>query len=305
MSWKRALNAALRRATGYEMRKPRRGKRRWREPPPPQDRRVTAGPRAGDRLVTAPAFVLCTLRSGSTLLRVLLDSHPELCAPQELHLRYLTVKLTSKWGKRAMAELGLGETELSYILWDRILHRELMASGKKQIVSKTPNNVFIADRILECWPDARFIFLLRHPAAILQSRQTVWPEVDPKRNIQFIQRYCERLESARRAYPGHTVRYEELTADPRRVTLGICEFLGVPWEPEMLEYGRFDHGRYRAGLGDWKDKIRSGQVQPAAPLPTLEETPPALREIAAAWGYGRDERAALVATPPLKVSQPS
>ena len=30
----------------------------------------------------------------------------------------------------------------------------------------------------------------------------------------------------------------------------------------MLEYGKFDHGRYKAGLGDWADKIKTGQIQP-------------------------------------------
>jgi hypothetical protein len=301
MSWKRALNAALARGTGYELRKARRRKRRpRREPPRQRELRAAAPPRDGDRLVKAPTFILCTLRSGSTLLRVLLNSHPELHAPQELHLRYLTVKLTSKWGKMAMQELGLDEIDIRYLLWDRILHRELSASGKSQIVSKTPNNVFIADRIVECWPDARFIFLLRHPGAILRSRMAAWPEVDPERNVQLVQGYCERLESARRAYAGHTVRYEELTADPQGVTHGICEFLGVPWASEMLDYGRFPHGRFRAGLGDWKDKIRSGQIQPAEPLPGPDETPPALRDIAAAWGYLSQERVA--PPPPLEIS---
>ena len=53
----------------------------------------------------------------------------------------------------------------------------------------------------------------------------------------------------------------------------------------MLEYGEHDHGRFKAGLGDWSDKIKSGQIQPAEPLPSPDEIPPALREISEAWGY--------------------
>jgi hypothetical protein len=238
----------------------------------------------GDRLIAAPAFILCTLRSGSTLLRVLLDSHSQIHAPQELHFRYIAVQLTSKWGERAMRGLGLDAEGLEYLLWDRILNRELASSGKHQIVCKTPNDVFIADRIAQCWPDVRFIFLLRHPGAIVRSRQALGPDIDAEKNIDLIRRYCEALETARRRYPGHLVRYEELTADPTTVTQGICEFLRVPWEPQMLDYGRVDR-RYRAGLGDWKDKIRTGQVQPADPAPGADETPPELRGIAAAWGY--------------------
>jgi hypothetical protein len=53
----------------------------------------------------------------------------------------------------------------------------------------------------------------------------------------------------------------------------------------MLEYGNFDHGRYKAGLGDWADKIKTGQIQPSEPPPAPEEIPPALREISERWGY--------------------
>jgi hypothetical protein len=291
VSWRRTLNEALARATGYELRKAGRGRR-------PRRSQTWA---AGDRLVTAPTFILCTLRSGSTLLRVLLDSHTQIHAPQELHFRYIAVRLKRKWSDRAMRGLGLDAKALEYLLWDRILHRELIASGKAHLVCKTPNDVFIADRIAECWPDARFIFLLRHPAAVVRSRQSLGPGVDAEKNIELIRRYCEALESARQRYPGHTVRYEEIAADPAAVTQGICEFLGVQWEPEMLEYGRFDHGGYRAGLGDWKNKIRTGEVQPAAPPPPAEEIPAALRDVTAAWGYLPED----AVLPRLEAARPS
>jgi hypothetical protein len=266
VTWKRSLNGALARATGFELR--RAGSR-----PLPR----------GERLVRRPTFILCTLRSGSTLLRVLLDSHSQLHAPHEIHLRYVAVRLNTTWSKRSMKEMGLDETALRYLLWDRLLHRELARSGKPYVVDKTPNNVFIVDKLRECWPDARFLFLLRHPAAIARSRLAVRPEADPEQNVELIRRYCDALEAARRTYDGLTVRYEDLTADPTAVTRGVCEFLEVPWEPSMLDYGRYDHGRYRAGLGDWADKIRTGKVQRAEPPP--EEVPEPLRDVAAAWGY--------------------
>lgn len=266
MSWKRSINRALTRATGYELRR---------------ERTVTAG--AADRLVARPAFILCTLRSGSTLLRVLLDSHSQLHAPHELHLRYISVKLGATWSERSIKEMGLDQRALEYLLWDRLLHRELAGSGKPYLVDKTPNNVFIADRIKECWPDARYVFLLRHPAAIARSRMAIRPNADPEQNVELIQRYCEALEQARAMYDGLTVRYEDLTADPAAVTRDVCAYLDVPWEAGMLDYGRFEHGRYRAGLGDWADKIKSGRVQDAEPPP--EDVPEPLRAITAAWGY--------------------
>ena len=285
MDWKRPVNAALTRATGYQLSKAR---------PAGRGRRPSR-PLTGDRLVEAPAFILSTLRSGSTLVRVLLNSHSQIHAPQELHLRYLDVSIKSKWAVTAMKEIGLDEERLEYLLWDRVLHRELTQSGKRHLVNKTPNDVFIADRIKECWPDSRFIFLLRHPGAIVRSRQNLRPESDD--SAETILRYGDALERARQAHPGLTVRYEDVTTDPEAQTRRICEYLGVPWEAGMIDYGRHDHGRYKAGLGDWAGKIRTGQIQPAEPPPPAHEIPAELHALCAAWGYLPAAGAAAPAAP--------
>jgi LPS sulfotransferase NodH len=272
VSWKDTVNGALR-ATGYELRRTRAKSR-------PGVTRV----RPGDRLVERPGFVMCTLRSGSTLLRVLLDSHSQIHCPHEIHLRYLSVNLDAKWAEGSMHEMGLDQRRLEYLLWDRVLQRELASSGKPRLVTKTPNDVFIADRIMECWPDAKLVFLLRHPAAIVRSRKNVQQEgADQDKNVDLIRRYCEALEAARQAYPGVTIRYEELTTEPEATLRRVCDHLEVPFEPAMLSYGEQDHGRYRVGLGDFKDKIKTGQVQPADAPP--DEIPEPLRPIAATWGY--------------------
>ena len=283
MKWKEKLNGALTRATGYQLQKAG-GTQSADAAKRPRVGRL----RAGDRLVEAPVFIICTLRSGSTLLRVLLNSHSQIHSPHELHLRYVSVHFDRKWSERSMKELGLDATAAESLLWDRILHRELAASGKSIIADKTPNNVFIVDRLREAWPDARFIYLLRHPGAIARSRLAYKgedSEDDPDKNADLIRRYCEALEDARQTYDGHTVRYENLTAEPERELRAICDFLAIPYEPEMLEYGQFDHGRYRFGLGDWNEKIKSGAIQAPEAPPSLEEIHPALREMCARWGY--------------------
>jgi hypothetical protein len=115
-----------------------------------------------------------------------------------------------------------------------LLHRELTASGKSIIADKTPNNVFIVDRLREAWPDARFIFLLRHPGAIARSRQKYKGEGAD----ELVIKYVEALEAARQTHDGHTVRYEDLTENPERELRRICDFLGVAYEPAMLDYGQ-------------------------------------------------------------------
>jgi hypothetical protein len=271
VDWKRTVNRALARR-GYQLERLR---------PDP----VSAVPRPGDRLLDRPTFILCSVRSGSTLLRVLLSSHSMIHCPHELHLRYIGVTPLKPYARKALREVGLDRRRLRYLLWDRVLQRELAASGKRLLVNKTPNDVFIADRIRECWPDARFIFLLRHPGAIARSRQALRPQDSPERNAQTVARYCSAVEAARRTYGGITIRYEELAADPEATTRRLCQFLGVPWEPRMLDYGDFVHGAFKAGLGDWSENIRSGRVQVPAPAPAEHEIPAELIELCRAWGY--------------------
>src|SRR4051812_24706017 len=78
--------------------------------------------REGDRLLEAPVFILSSVRSGSTLLRVMLNSHSQICAPHELHLMGVRTRLTSRHAKMAMAELGLDEEQLEFLIWDRLMH---------------------------------------------------------------------------------------------------------------------------------------------------------------------------------------
>jgi len=278
VSWKGALNRGLTRVTGFEL-------RRQGAESSVRRRRRASGEQPGDRLLKAPAFVLCSVRSGSTLLRVLLDSHSRIHSPQELHLRDLTVKVKTEYATKALAEIGLDDERMRFLLWDRLLERELTAAGKDVLVNKTPNDVFIADLIARCWTDARFIYLLRHPGAIARSRQATRPQDSPERNARMVLRYGNAIEQARAAHPGLTVRYEALTVDPRGAPQRLCGFLDVEWEPQMLEYGRFDHGRMKPGLGDWKAKIKSGEVQQAEPPPAPEEIHPSLHELCVAWGY--------------------
>ena len=259
MRLKGALNRGLTRATGYELRraavKPKRRKRKAGEP--------------GDRLLTAPAFVMCSVRSGSTLLRVLLDSHSQIHSPQELHLRDLSVKVRTDYAAKALSEIGLDDRQMRFLLWDRLLQRELASAGKSVLVNKTPNDVFIADLIAECWPDAKFIYLLRHPGSIARSRQETRPQDTPERNARMVLRYGNAIEEARIARPdGLTIRYEDLTADPKGSTQRA---LRVPRRPvgggdARVRPLRPRQAQARAGRLEDEDQDRLDPARrPAAP----------------------------------------
>src|SRR5579875_3716107 len=72
---------------------------------PAKPRAPRPAPQPGDRLLTAPVFIMSSVRSGSTLLRVLLDTHSQIHAPHELHLRSIKVQLANSYVAKAMAEL--------------------------------------------------------------------------------------------------------------------------------------------------------------------------------------------------------
>lgn len=278
--WKQRVNSALIRVTGYQLSRPA-GHRHWRLPPP-----------TGERLLAAPVFILSAARSGSTLLRSLLGSHSRLYAPPEVHLAHLSARAETSWIRTSMQALHLTQEELDYLLWDSVLAGALRRSGKPTIVVKTPSNALIWDRLAECWPDARFIFLLRHPAAAVSSLHASWrPQWHPGENgtlneaISKGRKYMAKVEEARGALGGFTVRYEDITTNPETAISRVCEFIGVRFEPAMLEYGQFASNHFKPGLGDASAKIRSGRIQPAVPSPRPADIPAELRDICAAWGY--------------------
>jgi hypothetical protein len=269
--WKNATNRTLRRV-GYEIVRVRRSGA------------PSSAPAGGERLLRSPVFVLSSVRSGSTLLRMILDSHSRLHAPHELHLRDLKVDMSTDYVAKAMAELGLDARELEHLLWDRVLHHELARSGKQTIVSKSPDDVFMWRRIAGVWRDARFVFLLRHPGDMVASWWRARPRYTEDEVVDSILGYATGVEEARIELPGATVRYEDLLANPEKVTRELCEFLGVDWEAGMLDYGGAEGRTFKAGLGDWSDRIRSGRVQPRT-ITTHAEIPHQLRKIAKAWDY--------------------
>jgi len=216
---------------------------------------------------------------------VILNSHSSVRAPHELHLRTLRVQVPKAFTEPAMTALGLDQRELEHLLWDRLLDRELRRSGKSVIVDKTPTNAFMWERIVECWPEARFIVLLRHPAAIVDSLARARPESSVDRVEREVLSYAQAVEAARTHLVAHIIRYETLVTSPAAVLLDVCEHLGVGWEPAILEYGEFDHGALRAGLGDWGEQIRSGRIHEARKLPTAALSCPELRALVGVWGY--------------------
>jgi hypothetical protein len=193
-------------------------------------------PDGADRLVPAPVFVLCSMRSGSTALRKMLDSHSRICAPHEMHLGTWRVETNSKNAQAALGAAGMSPAELANLLWDRVMHLQLIKARKSIIVDKTPRNTLQWQRIAAVWPEARFLILLRHPLRVAQSLASAHPEIPVATHHAELERYALALHDAEHGTASAlTVRYEDLVGDPETTTKRIAEWLGVPWEQSMLD----------------------------------------------------------------------
>ncbi|TDC50218.1 sulfotransferase [Actinomadura sp. KC345] len=234
-------------------------------------------------LVT-PTFIMSAPRSGSTLLRSIMNAHADIRAPHELHLRQIQVEMEDDFARNSIEALGLANDDLEHLLWDRLLHWELARSGKQIIVEKTPANLEHWERLRECWPDARYIFLLRHPMHIFESLVNNHPEFSPDILLLRLFHDVEPMREARANLTGITVRYEELTANPNQVIEYVCHHLDVAWDPGMLDYTKSER-MFPPGVGDWGEKIKSGRIHRARPAPRPEDVPEKLRPWCREWGY--------------------
>jgi hypothetical protein len=216
---------------------------------------------SGSRLVESPVFILSLAQADATLLGSLLDRHSKIRVP-ESHLSVLEVRPKREYADDVMGALGLDRTELQHLLWDRLLHHDLELSGKDLVVDQTVTNTLVWQNILAAWPDARFILLLRNPGYVVQSalRRTVNRR---ETVVQEILGYARNIEEVRQTTNALTVRYEDLIAEPDKATRQICDFLGVDWQPGMLDHGQLGHG----------------------PVPRVAAMPEQLQEIAGQWGY--------------------
>lgn len=241
---------------------------------------------AADRLVPSPIFIYSSERSGSTLLRMILDSHSQVCAPHEMHLRTLQASFSNWYGEEAWKKLDVTKEDLADLLWDRLLHLQLVRTGKSIIVDKTPANTTLWKRIDKSWPRARYVFLKRHPLRIVESLAKASPNLAMADHYARVNNYLSAWGEARAALPGPTISYEQLTLEPERVIRGLCAELGIEWEPDMLQYSNHGHtGDFRRGLGDWTGKIKSGIIHPPGPLPNPSEIPEELQQACRTLGY--------------------
>jgi Sulfotransferase family len=227
-------------------------------------------------------FVVGLGRSGTTLLRLMLDAHPELTIPPETHfvptliqasgsLRF-TPERAARWiaeGRhRRWADFGLDPDELLARL--RAIPRfntpdalrafyRLYAEkqGKPRWGDKTPDYVRRMKKIQRTLPEARFIHLIRdgRDAGLSHNARIVERGVrEPLPPADLARRWVTRVAKAREDaadLDGYLeLRYEDLVTDPEPDLRKACELIELDYDPAMLDYHRHAVDRLQEMAGE-------------------------------------------------------
>ncbi len=203
----------------------------------------------------APVVIGGCGRSGTTLLRMMLDSHPRICCGPES-----SVFRRRALDPDALAErFGIAPAELRAIyaaarsrpaFIEAFAALCLRATGKARWAEKTPRNISRIGAIFRCFPQARFVHVLRdgrdvacslrtHPRHRVVDGQLV-PLDTWKPIAGCARRWRDDIECSRPYWNDprfHTLRYEELVRNPREVLGRLMEFIGEPWDEAMLAHG--------------------------------------------------------------------
>lgn len=205
-------------------------------------------------------------RSGTTLLRFMLDAHSQLAIPPETGFLVLAEKIKSKGAnlrdKFFEAVVGYGEPSPCWPDFEipaeefraaldqiapfniadgyRAFYRLYAAHQKKQRWGeKTPIYCRHLNTIRRVLPEARFIHIIRDGRDVALSLRRMW--FSPGWEIETQARYWrDCVLAARRAGVGHAdyleVRYEELIANTAKTLQRTCAHVDLEFENGMLNY---------------------------------------------------------------------
>jgi hypothetical protein len=227
-------------------------------------------------MIREPVFVVGAERSGTTLLRLMLDHHPEIAFSGEFEFAvdmigedggFPPVEAYREWlvsNRVFRASSVTLDASLDYPrLVNSFLEQRQRRSGKR-IVGATVHRHF--DRLLYIWPDARFLHIVRDGRDVARSTVrmgwagNVW--TGSERWIEAERLWAslgEKLSESRRC----ELRYEELVAHPRETLETICGFIGVSFHEAMLSFP--DDSTYSfpdAKLAyQWKEKAPGEEIR--------------------------------------------
>ena len=214
-----------------------------------------------------PFFIIGSKRGGTTLLRMMLNSHPEIAIPPESHFlipilekfppdikpdanqkdeiiqdilnagRFETWSTTPLEVREFIEGLPPG-TSLREIV-DGIFKLEISKQGKSRWGEKTPEYVDIVDQLAGLFHHAKFLFLIRDGRDVINSLKTKgWEGWSIYQRGKYWSHCVQTIFnfSTKHQNSHLVIHYEELVLQTEQTLRKICQFLAIPFRREMLEY---------------------------------------------------------------------
>ncbi|MGH9120050.1 MAG: sulfotransferase family protein [Acidimicrobiales bacterium] len=221
-------------------------------------------------MMDRPPFLLVVGcgRSGTTVLRTVLDSHPELAVAHEgrfvvpLGLRRARYERPGGFdGERFVHDmagdaavrtnLGLDDDELRTLIGERpvvdfpdaarrVFARYASKRGKPRYGDKMPGYVLRIPLLAAMFPEARLVHIIRDGRDVALSSMAI--DGNAKDPVELAINWTTRVGAGRAAGRDlgrgryREVRYEALVAEPEPVASELCEFLDLDFEPAMLRF---------------------------------------------------------------------
>jgi hypothetical protein len=226
--------------------------------------------------VHAPVFLVGAERSGTTVLRLMLDQHPQLAWCFEFE--YAVDQMTDQGDTPPLDEyyewlqthrvFRLSDFEIDPNLnYPQLIESFLVQERdrtRKNLVGATVHRHF--NRLLQIWSNARFIHIVRDARDVARScvrmgwAGNVWGGVERWIEAERLWSQTRRSVSADRVLE---ITYESLITEPENALKRVCQFMGVPYDDRMLQYPEFTSYSLPDPklIGQWRRKLTEREIQ--------------------------------------------